>query len=725
MTYRIDIPGVGVGTAENGATESTLRTIAQLLGGQRTAETRQYRRVTEEVRDQASSARATAGYLNQIAGSSRQSFSNFQNNIDQVSEEINQQALQRERELAVLSFQFKALVGDVYNAMSTFATSYNQLVENPIATSKQNLDRGISLLVSGLEAGGQLAKTALGGLFGPLGKGVGGLIGGFADLTASIAGPILRTLNDVFGQELEATASGFRIMTQAGGAFSRGLTEVRATAFAAGTTVDVFSRGVQRSTESLSKFGLGMSGAMQKTAETMRFFDTVTVESLSGGTQSLRKQLFALGYQLEDQVALTADYLALTRSTMTLEQFRNIGEEELATSTANYAKNLRILEGITGKNAKAEIEKGRMAAMQGDILAQLPAEAGEKFSLMFAALPDILQKAVLQQMSLGAVLDPAAAVLMDSNENVRNIVNGFGDAVRDTSVETDTALEQLLISLGQAGTTIRQQAEQGNVAFQQLITAGISGVGADVGAALNELLGFDADPETIQKFIEALKNQGSAIDPLSAEYVQLQEQSRKFALALQDNVLPYLDKYAALLKLSNEAMIKSVSFAGSVLAGGARAFTDEGGIAEGLGLKELLEDMMRRYPESAEAFNKLYSDFGFMKDMKDAMGINEMGIATLAQNSLTNRVDVTRNATNLGTPYQDRSNDQTGSADSEPTQYNIPGLVSTLEAVKTSVETLKTAVEDNEVQNREVLSTIAINTGNGASYQRRIANGFS
>ncbi len=59
MTYRIDIPGVGVGTAENGATESTLRTIAQLLGGQRTAETRQYRRVTEEVRDQASSARAT------------------------------------------------------------------------------------------------------------------------------------------------------------------------------------------------------------------------------------------------------------------------------------------------------------------------------------------------------------------------------------------------------------------------------------------------------------------------------------------------------------------------------------------------------------------------------------------------------------------------------------------------------------------------------------------
>ena len=47
MTYRIDIPGVGVGTAENGATESTLRTIAQLLGGQRTAETRQYRRISE------------------------------------------------------------------------------------------------------------------------------------------------------------------------------------------------------------------------------------------------------------------------------------------------------------------------------------------------------------------------------------------------------------------------------------------------------------------------------------------------------------------------------------------------------------------------------------------------------------------------------------------------------------------------------------------------------
>lgn len=716
MTYRIDIPGVGVGTAENGATESTLRTIAQLLGGQRTAETRQYRRVTEEVRDQASSARATAGYLNQIAGSSRQSFSNFQNNIDQVSEEINQQALQRERELEVLSFQFKSLVGDVYNAMSTFATSYNQLVENPIATSKQNLDRGIGLLVSGIQAGGQLAKTALGGLFGPLGKGVGGLIGGFADLTASIAGPILRTLNDVFGQELEATASGFRIMTQAGGAFSKGLTEVRATAFAAGTTVDVFSRGVQRSTESLSKFGLGMSGAMQKTAETMRFFDTVTVESLSGGTQSLRKQLFALGYQLEDQVALTADYLALTRSTMTLEQFRNIGEEELATSTANYAKNLRILEGITGKNAKSEIEKGRMAAMRGDILAQLPAEAGEKFSLMFAALPDILQKAVLQQMSLGAVLDPAAAVLMDSNENVRNIVNGFGDAVRDTSVGTNDALTQLLTSLGQAGTTIRQQAEQGNVAFQQLLTAGASGIGADVGAALNELLGFDADPETIQKFIDALGKQADNADPLSAQFVELQEQARKFGVELQDNVVPYLKSYAGLLTLSNEAMIKSVSFAGSVLAGGARAFTDEGGIAEGLGLKELLDNLLEQYPESAEAINKISSDFGFMKD---ALNISGTTITALAEERLKNRVDVTSNATNLGTSNQGQNTNQTGSADSEPKEYNIPGLVATLEAVKTSVETLKTAVDDNAIQDRVVLNAIATNTGNGALWQRK------
>ena len=722
MTYRIDIPGVGVGTAENGATESTLRTIAQLLGGQRTAETRQYRRVTEEVRDQASSARSTAGYLNQIAGSSRQSFSNFQNNIDQVSSEINNQALQRERELDVLSFQFKALVGDIYNSMSTFATSYNQLVENPIATSKQNLDRGIGLLVSGLHAGGGLVKTALGGMFGPLGKGLGGLIGGFAKLTADIAGPVLHTLNDVFGQELEATASGFRIMTQAGGAFSKGLTEVRATAFAAGTTVDVFSRGVQRSTESLSKFGLGMSGAMQKTAETMRFFDTVTVESLSGSTQSLRKQLFALGYQLEDQVALTADYLALTRSTMTLEQFRNLGEEELATSTANYAKNLRILEGITGKNAKSEIEKGRMAAMRGDILAQLPAEAGEKFSLMFAALPDILQKAVLQQMSLGTVLDPVAALAMSANENVRNVVEGFGDSVRDTSVGTTDALRQLLTSLGQAGISIRQQNEQGNVAFQQLITAGISGTGADVGALFNELLGFDADPEAINKYLEAIGKQAENADPLSAQFVELQEQARKFGVELQDNVVPYLKSYAGLLTLSNEAMIKSVSFAGSVLAGGARAFTDEGGIKEGLGLEKLLDNLLKQYPESAEAINKISSDFGFMKD---ALNISGLGITTLAEETLKNHA---RDTTNLRLAQNNKqaNNDQSNvKSESESNLEVISGLFPTLAAVKTGLEKLTSTIIDNEEQNRVVLNTIATNTGNGASAQGKMLRVFN
>ncbi len=716
MTYRIDIPGVGVGTAENGATESTLRTIAQLIGGQRTAETRQYRRVTEEVKEQASSARSTAGYLNQIAGSSRQSFSNFQNNIDQVSAELFDQALQRERELDLLSFQFKALVGDIYNSMSTFATSYNQLVENPIATSKQNLDRGIGLLVSGIEAGGGLVKTVLGGMFGPLGKGIGGLVGGLTEATAKIAGPILHTLNDVFGQELEATAAGFRIMTQAGGAFSKGLTEVRATAFAAGTTVDVFSRGVQRSTESLSKFGLGMSGAMQKTADTMRFFDEVTVESLSGGTQSLRKQLFALGYQLEDQVALTADYLALTRSTMTLEQFRNLGEEELATSTANYAKNLRILEGITGKNAKSEIEKGRMAAMQGDILAQLPAEAGAKFSLMFAALPDILQKAVLQQMSLGFVMDPVAAVLLDGSENLRNIVKGFGDSVRDTSVGTDDAVRQLLTSLGQAGIEQQKQFRQGNVVFQQLMTAGTSGLGAKVGAAQNQIAQFSADREAINKYMEALKTQAENADPLSAQFVELQEQARKFGVELQDNVVPYLKSYAGLLTLSNEAMIKSVSFAGSVLAGGARAFTDEGGIKEGLGLEKLIDNLHKQYPESAEAINKISSDFGFMKD---AMGISGMTITALAEEQLKNRA---RDTTNLRPDQNNKqaNNDQSNvKSESESKSEVISGLFPTLAAVKTSVEKLTSTIIENEEQNRVVWNTIATNTGNGALWQRK------
>lgn len=722
MTYRIDIPGVGVGTAENGATESTLRTIAQLIGGQRTADTRQYRRVTEEVKEQALSARSTAGYLNQIAGSSRQSFSNFQNNIDQVSSETINQALQRERELDVLSFQFKALVGDIYNSMSTFATSYNQLVENPIATSKQNLDRGIGLLVTGLTAGGGLVKTVLGGMFGPLGKGLGGLIGGFSKLTAEIAGPVLHTLNDVFGQELEATASGFRIMTQAGGAFSKGLTEVRATAFAAGTTVDVFSRGVQRSTESLSKFGLGMSGAMQKTAETMQFFDTVTIESLSGGTQSLRKQLFALGYQLEDQVALTADYLALTRSTMTLEQFRNLGEKELATNTANYAKNLRILEGITGKNAKSEIEKGRMAAMQGDILAQLPAEAGAKFSLMFAALPDILQKAVLQQMSLGGVMDPVAAVLVDGSENLRNIVKGFGDSVRDTSVGTDDALRQLLISLGQAGIEQVKQFRQGNVSIQQAATAGVPGLVAALASAQNQIAQFSVDPEAIDKYIEALKTQAENADPLSAQFVELQEQARKFGVELQDNVVPYLKSYAGLLTLSNEAMIKSVSFAGSVLAGGAREFTDEGGIKEGLGLEKLIDNLLKQYPESAEAINKISSDFGFMKD---ALNISGTTITTLAAETLKNHA---RDTTNLR-PAQNNNqanNDQSNvKSESESNLEVISGLFPTLAAVKTSVEKLTSTIIDNEEQNRVVWNTIATNTGNGASAQGKMLRGFS
>ena len=125
-----------------------------------------------------------------------------------------------------------------------------------------------------------------------------------------------------------------------------------------------------------------------------------------------------------------------------------------------------------------------------------------------------------------------------------------------------------------------------------MITAGFAGVGAEVGTLYNELIQFGADPETIEKFIEAIGKQAENADPLSEQFVELQEQARKFGVELQDNVVPYLKSYAGLLTLSNEAMIKSVSFAGSVLAGGAREFTDEGGIKEGLGLEKLIDNLL-------------------------------------------------------------------------------------------------------------------------------------
>jgi len=97
MTYRIDIPGVGVGTAENGATESTLNLIARLLQTSITDRQRfqnaaqnAFKQVKYNSDEAAGAMGAMAAAINQSSNSISQGTTRVNRNISELFETSSQ-----------------------------------------------------------------------------------------------------------------------------------------------------------------------------------------------------------------------------------------------------------------------------------------------------------------------------------------------------------------------------------------------------------------------------------------------------------------------------------------------------------------------------------------------------------------------------------------------------------------------------------------------------------
>jgi hypothetical protein len=504
-----------------------------------------------------------AAAINQSSNSISQGTTRVNRNISELFETSSQTSQLMENHV-------RRLAAEIARTTSIFASSYKEMASNPIAASQKNANMAINLAVQAIHGVADLSGSFLSKL-GPFGKAIGGATQGILKLGADIAGPLLTTLNDIFGQELNDTAVSFKTMNAMGASFSQGMGEMRVVALKAGLALPTFTAGIQASQESLNKLGLSMGGAIQAVAEVALNFDQV---GASGST--LREEMMKMGYAAEEQIGLTADYLALQRSTMTADQFRKMTDAknaaELAKSTANYAENLKILEGVTGKNAKAELERGRVAAMEGDILAKLGPEAGEKFSMALAPLPEELKKAVLQQISLGAVVDPTAALVLQQNEAARDLVMSFEQMATDTTVSSKDMLKTVLTSLGQAGEEARAAAEDGQNQFQQAARAGAGGAVAGVADTLNELIRINFRPEDIDAAVNAAEDQRKTQDDLTNTVVDMNEQGRKFALEMQDTVLPNLQRYGEMLQTVNSTMMGAVKFGIGMIGGGMSYF---------------------------------------------------------------------------------------------------------------------------------------------------------
>ena len=369
MAVRIDIPGIGTVNAEDAATESTLRELSGLLANSD-------RRNAEFNKDAAKNLNATASAA-ASASAAMSGVATSATSAKRSSNELARDAKKQLEELASTSFTeqlgdgVRTLALTLAKATTAYATNYKELSTNPVGVASATLGDAITLgtnIISGaFEAvGNTLGKFAsmipfVGGAFGGLLKGLGKL----GAAVTQLAGTILGKLNDAFAKELDQTINNFRTMSSMGATFTNGMMEMRIAANASGLTIDQFTSAIQKSRDSVGNLGLTFAGGAQVVAETSQ-----QLGLLSTGGSTLRNQLLALGYTFEEQVELSADYIASVRAGTTLDKMRNIGSAELARGTREYAEDLRVLQALTKGDAKQKQEQARTAALQADIMAQ-------------------------------------------------------------------------------------------------------------------------------------------------------------------------------------------------------------------------------------------------------------------------------------------------------------------------------------------------------------------
>lgn len=219
----------------------------------------------------------------------------------------------------------------------------------------------------------------------------------------------------VLTKEVERTVKAFNETSAAGALFADGATGMRNAAFNAGLTTDQFAAVIKSNADSLALSGLSVGEGARKVGQVT---DTMA-KTIGSSGKNLRQELLALGYSVEEQAGLTAEVIGdLSRNRSAL-----VGDNRaISKETAEYATNLRVIAAITGQDAKAKIEEQRK--MQTQVAFRLKLQELEqkqpgitkKFQAAMATMDEAGKQAIMEQMTLGAVRDKAANVMMANSE---------------------------------------------------------------------------------------------------------------------------------------------------------------------------------------------------------------------------------------------------------------------------------------------------------------------
>jgi hypothetical protein len=238
------------------------------------------------------------------------------------------------------------------------------------------------------------------------------------------------------------TEDSFHAVSSIGVTLAHGMTSLSQFSVMAGVDIKEFSEGIKASSSSIHEMGMTSDRAVARLAGVSRQLHVVE-------NGRLGKQLYALGLSTQEQVEASAEVMA--RLNVAGDK-RIRKDSEVAAATVEYVKDLRVLQNITGGQAKEAMKKARDEATKLEFLS-LAARAGndgqekiQRTLLYLNTLDEGLATAIKSYARFGTTTDVAARIGMQNNQGLQQLMDGVRNMIYDNSL-TSKDVDEIMIGL--------------------------------------------------------------------------------------------------------------------------------------------------------------------------------------------------------------------------------------------------------------------------------------
>lgn len=555
MAIKITGPDGQVFEVENAAEESTMRAI---LAAVKMSEKEKQTAAKEKEKALEKETKAIKGHTAAIeenikeAEEEQKKQKNAYGKVGKAMEDVWKKVPEGVKE-------FVESVGDISGAMiagaAKFLKSYDSMAERPIQAGAEMLQLVMDIMAQvakvTVKVVSAVGQTVLGWI--PLvGDGLATIVQAFEGLAVDVIGfasDIAAFVNEVLRDEFQKRVDALNQYAANFVSLAGGLADVASLAAGAGLGIKTFSDAVREARPYMTQIGLAGGDAARQLSRAMSGLATTTGKS----GRALRDELLAMGISFSAQGGLMAQYMAQLRSFG--RDIRNIPAGELARGTAEYAKHLRVISDLTGKDAAALMEQARAEAQRGALMEKLSANQARAFQdsfAIFSSLPEQqgakLQSALAQLLAGGVVTDPVIAgnaIIMDMlKTTAAQVSQGNVDMVNATQRNLASAADQYRV----AGESATDFAALMNPNGTSSVAQGMSQFG-------NALRQYRYDPKAAQAALDQTESMAQA----SGEYVAITEVMVGFQVQMEALTGSALPMYTDAMIWASETTLKTVT----------------------------------------------------------------------------------------------------------------------------------------------------------------------